>query len=48
MNRNTRIALGAGVLALLAGAVGPWATVPDDLRSDANGTYMIDVAVERS
>ena len=27
MNRNTRIALGAGVLALLAGAVGPWATV---------------------
>ena len=28
--------------------IGPWATVLDVLRSDANGTYMIDVAVERS
>jgi hypothetical protein len=26
LNRNTRIALGAGALALAAGAVGPWAT----------------------
>lgn len=26
--------------------VGPWADVPDDLHSDAEGIYMIDVSVD--
>jgi hypothetical protein len=26
--------------------IGPWTDVPDDLHSDAEGIYMIDVAVE--
>lgn len=28
--------------------LGPWATIPDDLHSEAEGTYMIDIAVARS
>lgn len=26
--------------------IGPWATVPGDLHGDAEGSYMIDIAVD--
>ncbi len=28
--------------------LGPWATIPDDLNGEAEGTYMIDIAVADS
>ena len=28
--------------------LGPWATIPDDLNGEAEGTYMTDIAVADS